>query len=85
MKLPKGLYDFFEEVGELSRFAGRFFQVAFSRPFESRALIRQCYVIGYKSLFLVAVTGFIMGLVLTLQVRPTIVYLSDHDLTDYLL
>ena len=73
MKLPKSLYDLFEEVGELSRFAGRFFQVAFSRPFESRALIRQCYVIGYKSLFLVAVTGFIMGLVLTLQVRPTMV------------
>ncbi|MCB0648996.1 MAG: hypothetical protein KDC49_20140 [Saprospiraceae bacterium] len=46
MKLPKSLYDFFEEVGELSRFAGRFFQVAFSGPFESRALIRQCYVIG---------------------------------------
>jgi phospholipid/cholesterol/gamma-HCH transport system permease protein len=34
---------------------------------------RQCYVIGYKSFPLVAITGFIMGLVLTLQSRPTLV------------
>jgi phospholipid/cholesterol/gamma-HCH transport system permease protein len=34
---------------------------------------RQCYVIGYKSFPLVTITGFIMGLVLTLQSRPTLV------------
>ncbi|MBU2061590.1 MAG: ABC transporter permease, partial [Bacteroidetes bacterium] len=32
-----------------------------------------CYKIGYKSIPLVAITGFIMGLVLTLQSRPTLV------------
>ncbi|MEO0734605.1 MAG: ABC transporter permease [Bacteroidota bacterium] len=61
------------EIGELSAFGGRFFQSALSRPFEGRELIRQCFAIGYKSLFLVLATGFIMGLVLTLQIRPTMI------------
>ncbi|CAH1000690.1 Intermembrane phospholipid transport system permease protein MlaE [Neolewinella maritima] len=62
-----------EEVGRLSAFTGRFFQSALSRPFEGRELLRQCYAIGYRSLFLVLATGFIMGLVLTLQLRPTMI------------
>jgi phospholipid/cholesterol/gamma-HCH transport system permease protein len=35
--------------------------------------INQCYWVGYKSLTLVSVTAFIMGLVLTIQSRPTLV------------
>jgi phospholipid/cholesterol/gamma-HCH transport system permease protein len=65
------VFSFFEEAGNLSRFTGRFFKMAFVRPFEWRELIHQCYLIGFNSLFLVASTGFIMGLVLTLQLRPT--------------
>jgi phospholipid/cholesterol/gamma-HCH transport system permease protein len=61
----------FEEIGKLSAFTGRFFQSAFSRPFETKELVHQCYAIGYNSIFLVLATGFIMGLVLTLQLRPT--------------
>ncbi|GAB5555556.1 MAG: ABC transporter permease [Saprospiraceae bacterium] len=67
------LRDFFEETGRLSSFAGRFFKEAFRRPFEWRELLHQCYVIGYNSIFLVCATGFIMGVVLTLQVRPTMI------------
>ncbi|NJB87198.1 phospholipid/cholesterol/gamma-HCH transport system permease protein [Lewinella marina] len=59
------------EIGRLSAFTGRFLRSALSRPFEGRELIYQCYAIGYHSLFLVVATGFIMGLVLTLQLRPT--------------
>src|SRR4029077_8266992 len=33
----------------------------------------QCYAIGDKSLPLVTITGFIMGLVLTIQSRPTLI------------
>lgn len=65
--------DFFVETGRLSRFTGRFFREAFRRPFEWRELLNQCYIIGYKSIFLVCATGFIMGIVLTLQVRPTMI------------
>src|SRR5690606_15285739 len=35
--------------------------------------IRQCFRIGYKSLPLIGITGFIMGLVLTMQLRPSLV------------
>ena len=64
--------SFFEEVGALSRFAGRYFREVFSSPFEFRELMNQCYKMGNKSLLLVAVTGFILGLVFTLQSRPTL-------------
>ena len=64
--------DFFIEIGELSLFAGRFFKEVFSRPFELKELLKQCYNIGNKSLLLVGVTGFIIGLVITLQTRPTL-------------
>ncbi len=66
------IQDFFIEIGELSLFAGRFFKEVFSRPFEYKELFKQCYNIGNKSLLLVGVTGFIMGLVITLQTRPTL-------------
>lgn len=63
---------FFAEIGDMTFFAGRFFREFFSSPFEFRELIRQSYSIGYRSLTLVCVTGFILGLVLTLQTRPTL-------------
>ena len=64
--------SFFAEIGDMTFFAGRFFTELFSRPFEWRELFRQCYNMGNRSLFLVMVTGFILGLVFTLQSRPTL-------------
>ena len=67
------LFKFFLlEIGELSYFAGRFFKEVFRRPFEFREFLRQCFNMGNRSLLLVAVTGFIIGLVFTLQSRPTL-------------
>lgn len=63
---------FFIEIGDLSYFAKRFFKEVFTRPFEFKELLRQCYHMGNRSLLLVAVTGFILGLVFTLQSRPTL-------------
>ncbi|MDX2136205.1 MAG: ABC transporter permease [Saprospiraceae bacterium] len=63
-----------EETGELSVFAARFFREAFRPPFEVQEFLHQCYLIGYKSLSLVGLTAFIMGLVLTMQLRPNLVY-----------
>lgn len=45
----------------------------FSRNLEFKEFLFQCYQIGYKSLPLISVTGFIMGLVLTIQSRPVLV------------
>jgi len=66
------LKTFLIEIGELSYFAGRFFKEAFSKPFEFKELINQCFNMGNRSLLLVGVTGFILGLVFTLQSRPTL-------------
>ena len=63
---------FLIEIGELAYFARRFFKELFKKPFEFKELLRQCYSIGNKSLLLVGVTGFIIGLVITLQTRPTL-------------
>jgi len=61
------------DVGLLSRFAARFFTQCFKPRYEIAEFFKQCYVIGYKSLPLVALTGFIMGLVITMQLRPSMV------------
>ena len=66
------LKNFFTETGEIARFTMHFFREAFKPRYEFKELLRQCYVIGYNSFPLVAVTGFIMGLVLTIQSRPTL-------------
>lgn len=66
------LKNIFDDVGKVSLFAIRFFKEVLKPPYEFKEFIKQCYVIGYKSLPLVAITGFIMGLVLTLQSRPTL-------------
>ena len=72
LQISNKIKTFFVEIGELSFFAGRFFREASSRPFEFKELLRQCYNVGNRSLLLVAVTGFILGLVFTLQSRPTL-------------
>ncbi len=64
--------SFFAEIGDIALFAGRFFREVFTPPFEFKELVRQCYNIGNRSLLLVSVTGFILGLVFTLQSRPTL-------------
>ena len=65
--------QFFSESGEISSFTGRFFRQCLKPRYEWRELVRQCYVIGYQSLPLIGLTGFIMGLVLTIQLRPSLV------------
>jgi phospholipid/cholesterol/gamma-HCH transport system permease protein len=64
---------FLTETGGISRFASRFFKQWFKPPYEVAELVRQCFIIGYKSLPLVGLTAFIMGLVLTMQLRPAMV------------
>ena len=62
----------FYEMGRTIQFCVRFFKEALSPPFEFKEMFKQCFNVGYKSLPLVMITGFIMGLVLTLQSRPTL-------------
>lgn len=66
------LENIFIEAGTITLFAARFFKELFKPPFQVREFIRQCYAVGYKTLPLISITGFIMGLVLTIQSRPTL-------------
>lgn len=67
-----GFKEFLNDVGLLSKFTAQFFRTLFNLPFEFAEFLKQCYLIGYKSVPLLAITGFIMGLVLTVQSRPTL-------------
>ena len=71
--IPQGVKNFLNEAGETSGFAASFFREVLFPPYELREVIHQCYEIGYRSLPLVGLTAFIIGLVLTLQSRPTLV------------
>lgn len=63
------------------RFIGRFFKEVFIAPFEFKETVRQCYEVGYRSLPLISLTGFITGLVFTKQSRPS---LSEFGATSWL-
>ena len=68
----KSVISFFEEISQITLFTVRFFKEVFRPPYEFKELVKQGYLIGYKSFPLIAITGFIMGLVLTIQSRPTL-------------
>ncbi len=60
-----GLHDFYTfNVSIVREF--------FSRPFEFRELINQFYEVGVRSLPLITLTGFIIGIVFTNQSRPSL-------------
>lgn len=62
----------FESIGDQVLFAAAFFRNIFRNGFEWNEFIRQCYLIGLKSLNIVLITGFVLGFVLTLQSQPTL-------------
>ena len=59
-------------IANSSLFISRIIRETFSPRFEFREFLRQCFQIGYKSLPLIAITGAIMGIVLTIQTRPAL-------------
>jgi len=79
-KIRQSLVDFFTEVGDILVFTGNVIWQFFTAPFELKELIKQGYYIGNKTVSLIAVTGFIMGLVLTLQSRPVLVDFGAQSL-----
>ena len=70
--ISKGIDDFFIDIQNVFKFIVRFFKEAFLPPYEFGEIIKQCYEVGYKSLFLISLTGFITGIVFTKQSRPSL-------------
>lgn len=79
--LSKGLDSYFTGVFKAYQFVRLFFKKVFKRPFHSKEIINQCFEIGLKSLSLITLTGFIIGLVFTKQSRPS---LEDFGATSWL-
>lgn len=69
---PSLLHRFLTGVAVFALFTGRYFAELVKPPYEFKELMKQSYRIGLQSLPLVGITGFIMGLVLTVQTRPTL-------------
>lgn len=63
----------FEDIGDQVGFFFKFLKNIFTGGFEWSEFVRQCYEIGYRSMMLVGITSFIMGMVLIVQLRPTLV------------
>lgn len=70
--IVESIKTFLEDTGELAFFTARFFKEVVKPPYEFKEFLKQCYNMGNRSLLLVSVTGFIIGLVFTLQSRPTL-------------
>ncbi|HMC87682.1 MAG TPA: ABC transporter permease [Chitinophagaceae bacterium] len=59
------------DIADQTLFLKSFVRNCFKRGFEWQEFLRQAYVTGYKSIGIIALTGFILGFVLTLQSQPT--------------
>lgn len=79
--ISKKIDGFFIDLYSALQFITKFFKELFKPPYEFREIIKQCYEVGYKSLFLITLTGFITGLVFTKQSRPS---LSEFGATSWL-
>ena len=71
----------FLELYRVHLFIIKFFKEAFTPPFEGKEILKQCYQVGYKSLALISLTGFITGIVFAKQSRPS---LADFGATSWL-
>jgi phospholipid/cholesterol/gamma-HCH transport system permease protein len=79
--IPDSMFKkFFLEVASITTFTFRFFNEVIKPPYEFNEVMKQSFLIGYKSLPLVAITGFIIGLVLTIQSRPTLAKFGSESL-----
>ncbi|TCC98184.1 MlaE family ABC transporter permease [Pedobacter psychroterrae] len=81
IKGPGRLFRIFITLYDVFQFIGRFFKEGFLPPYEGKELMKQCYDIGYRSLALISLTGFITGVVFTKQSRPS---LAEFGATSWL-
>ena len=71
----------FIRLGEQGLFIRSFFRNLAREPFEWEEFSRQSYTIGFRSIGICALTGFILGMILTLQSQPT---LKDFGAESYI-
>ncbi|MBA4155277.1 ABC transporter permease [Flavobacterium sp.] len=72
--------SFLTKVADVTLFLTKIIKETFTRDFEFKEFLRQCFEIGYKTLPLISITGTIMGLVLTIQSRPILIKFGAETL-----
>ncbi len=77
----KKIDQVFLTLYDVYSFIVRFFKEVFLPPYEGKEIIRQGYEIGVKSLPLISLTGFIIGIVFMNQSRPS---LAEFGATSWL-
>ena len=77
----KGIDEYFIGIHSAWKFTSRFFKEVGKPPLHAREIINQSFEIGLKSLPLITLTGFIIGVVFTKQSRPS---LEDFGATSWL-
>ncbi|HSD63816.1 MAG TPA: ABC transporter permease [Ignavibacteriaceae bacterium] len=69
-EFSEALTNFFQTIAGLSTFSLRFFQNVFIPPFEFGEIKKHMDELGIKTMPIVTVAGFIIGLVLAMQSQP---------------
>jgi len=75
------LFGIFIDLYKVFQFIGRFFKEVFLPPYDIKEVTRQCYEVGVRSLTIISVTAFIIGVIFTKQSRPS---LSEFGATSWL-
>lgn len=68
----KNIDSFLTDTYNGFKFTTRFFREAFTKPFYFKETVNQSFEIGIRSLALITITGFIIGLVFVKQSRPSL-------------
>lgn len=63
---------FLTRVADIYQFIVKVLKHFFFPPYEGREILRQCFMVGNRSLFLITFTAFIAGVVFTRQSRPSL-------------
>lgn len=77
---PRSPENTFFLFGDIMLFTMKFFPRLFTPPYEWNEVLRQVFQLGYKSLFLVSISSFIIGLVMTIHLIPAMRIYGVEDM-----
>ena len=66
--------DFLRNISDVFLFIVNVIKNTFSKEFEFKEFLKQCFQVGNKSLPLISITGIVIGIVLTIQSRPVLAH-----------
>ena len=66
--------DFLRNISDVFLFIVNVIKNTFSKEFEFKEFLKQCFQVGNKSLALISITGIVIGIVLTIQSRPVLAH-----------